>query len=42
MKITRALIGGLATIGIAAGVAALPQTAWAANGSRSHSRLTTA
>ena len=31
MKITRTLIGGLATIGIAAGVAALPQTAWAAN-----------
>jgi CVNH domain len=31
MKIPGALIGGLATIGIAAGVAALPQTAWAAN-----------
>ena len=31
MEITRALIGGLATIGMAVGVAALPQTAWAAN-----------
>jgi len=31
MGITRALIGGLAAIGIAAGLAALPQAAWAAN-----------
>ena len=31
MRITRALIGSLAAIGVATGAAALPQTAWAAN-----------